>query len=45
MELFLLGISHEAVFREYGWVERLFEDIEILLQIRITIGPVGVHLH
>ncbi len=45
MELFLLGISHKAVFREYGEVERLFEDIETLLQIRITIGPVGMHLH
>ena len=45
MELFLPGISPKSVFCEFGGVERLSEDIETLLQIRITIGPVGVHLH
>jgi len=33
MELFLLGVGHEAVFREYGGGERLFENVEAFLLI------------
>ena len=41
----VIGIGNEEILREDCWAEGVAEDVEVLLDVGITIGHIGAEFH